>query len=96
MLSDAEYDILARIELGGQVFRPSAGSQRARDAFASVVARLFDLRDRGLIRLADTRVSRTASGEYLVLSPCDLTPQGRAALARDRRLGPRDTGRSRR
>jgi hypothetical protein len=46
-------------------------------------------RARQWIKLPDNRISRTASGEYLVLGPCELTQTGREALDRDRRLGPR-------
>ena len=82
ILSDADYELLERIKGGEQWFQPSSGSQRARDAFAGVVARLYDLRDRGLIEVSRSGATRTKHGEYLVIGPCELTAEGRTALER--------------
>jgi hypothetical protein len=55
----------------------------------ALIDRLRSLRDRGLIRLPDSRIMRGQDGRILGAGPCDLTAAGREALERDRRLGPR-------
>jgi hypothetical protein len=88
MLNGADVELLERVERGDNVFRPGRQQQPGQEAFEGLVARLLGLRDRGLVRLPESRVSRGARG-YLVLGPCELTPEGRVALEQDRRLGPR-------
>ncbi len=41
------------------------------------------------VRLAEGKVMRAKDGSCLMAGPCDLTPAGIAALAKDRSLGPR-------
>lgn len=89
-MDQTEYDILVRIERGGQVFRPDSRSPEDRAAFQVVVDHLLRLRGTGLIRLPEGRLMRAQDGSYLMAGPCDLTPAGIAALAKDRSLGPRE------
>ena len=88
-LSEAEFDLLDRIDRGKQIFRVKLRTREALKEFDEEVERLLSFRDRGWIRLEDRHISRTASGQYLAVGPCELTPAGREALDRDRRLGPR-------
>jgi len=88
-MDDEDYRLLTRIERGESVFRPAGPSAEERGAFQQLVARLLELRERGWIRLPDGRVSQAGDGTYMVAGACDLTPEGAAALKRDRRLGPR-------
>ena len=88
-MDQADFEILERLEAGASVFRPEARTDAARLGFEETVRRLMALRDRGLIRLPEGRVARSSSGAYLMVGPCDRTEAGRAALARDRALGPR-------
>src|SRR5215208_4591119 len=86
-LSDADVRLLSRIEAGEHTFRPGIGSSEGED-FDLLIQQLRSLRDRGLIRLPDTRIMRTQGGPLLGSGPCDLTESGRQALAQDRGLGP--------
>jgi hypothetical protein len=87
-LSDAEIALLARIEAGEHTFRPSSAA-RTGETIDALIDGLRSLRDRGLIRLADSRIMQNQEGRYLGAGPCDLTATGREALEQDRRLGPR-------
>jgi hypothetical protein len=51
--------------------------------------------ERGLIHVAAAHISRTEAGDYLLIGPCTLSADGRAAPANDRRLGPRPPNRGR-
>lgn len=88
MLNGADFELLERIERGDNVFRPGRQKRPGQEILGGLVARLIALRDRGLVRLPESRISRGERG-YLVLGPCELTPEGRVALEQDRRLGPR-------
>jgi hypothetical protein len=87
-LSDGDVALLTRIEAGEHTFRPGDAT-RGGQSMEELVSQLRSLRDRGLIRLADSRIMITQEGRYLGAGPCDLTAEGRMALERDRRLGPR-------
>jgi hypothetical protein len=87
-VEQADFELLERVE-AGHVFRPEDRSDVSRAAFQHTVQRLLSLRAVGLIRLLDGRLMRAADGSYLMAGPADLTPAGVAALAQDRRLGPR-------
>ena len=50
---------------------------------------LAQLRERGQVDYLEGHVTRTEAGIYLMIGPVQLTPAGKAALERDRRLGPR-------
>ena len=86
-LSDADVRLLSRIEAGEHTFRPGTGSCEGED-FDLLIQQLRSLRDRGLIRLPDSRIMRTQRGPVLDAGPCKLTPAGRQALRQDRGLGP--------
>jgi hypothetical protein len=88
-MDQTAYDLLTQIERGGHVFRPESRSAEGRAAFQAVIEHLLQLRARGLIRLPEGRLMRAADGSYLLAGPCDLTPAGVEALAKDRRLGER-------
>lgn len=92
-MDDLDYHLLAWVEQGHTVFRPAERTEASRDEFQGITQRIFDLRTRGHLRFQDSHVSRAESGHYLMIGPCSLTPEGAAALARDRRLGPRAPGR---
>jgi hypothetical protein len=89
MVDQEDFELLEMIEKGGQVFRPTDRSVEGRAAFQSLVDNLLRLRSIGLVRLPEGRVMRSEDGSYLMAGPCDLTPAGIAALAKDRSLGPR-------
>ena len=80
------------IEKGGHVFRPADHSVEGRAAFQRTVDQLLRLRGIGLVRLPEGKVMQATDGSYLMAGPCDLTPAGIAALAKDRSLGPRPPG----
>jgi hypothetical protein len=86
-LSDADVRLLSRVEAGEHTFRPGIGSSEGED-FDLLIQQLRSLRDRGLIRLPDSRIMRTQRGPLLGAGPCELTKAGRQALAQDRGLGP--------
>jgi hypothetical protein len=88
-MDDEVYRLLARIERGDSIFRPTGSTPEGRAAFQETVARLLELRQRGWIRLPEGRVGRSEDGSYMVVGPCDLTQDGVEALRQDRRLGPR-------
>jgi hypothetical protein len=90
-VDQTDYDLLTQIEQGGHTFKPEDRTAEARAAFQNVVERLLHLRGIGLIRLPEGRLMRAVNGDYLMAGPCDLAPAGIAALANDRRLGPRPT-----
>lgn len=87
-LSDAEVLLLVRIEGGEHTFRPGSAPRPGED-FEGLVQHLRSLRDRGLIRLAQSRIMQREDGRLLAAGPCDLTVAGQEALNEDRRLGPR-------
>jgi hypothetical protein len=86
-LSDRDVQLLDGLERGKHTFRPA--DVEAPQTFAGLVEQLLRLRERGLIGLPDNHISRSQRGLFLMVGPCDLTPAGREALQRDRRLGPR-------
>jgi hypothetical protein len=88
-VTDAEYQLLTRIEQGGGTFRPTEPGAEGRAAFAEIVTQLIALRGQGWIRLPDTRIMRDGQGRPMMAGPCDLTEAGRRALEQDRSLGPR-------
>jgi len=71
------------------VFQPREAAQENEDAFLAVVALLGRLREQGLVDYIEAHVSQTESGRFLKVGPVQLTPDGKAALEHDRRLGPR-------
>jgi hypothetical protein len=87
-LTDAEIQLLSRLEQGESIFQPSSPMQ-ADDSIEQLVERLISLRDRGLVALTDGRIMRNQAGRILGAGPCGLTPAGREALSQDRGLGPR-------
>ena len=86
-MDDEEFRLLARIERGEAVFRPTESTPEARQLFQTSAARLLELRQRWWIRFPEGRVSQSADGSYMMVGPCDLTIKGAEALERDRRLG---------
>lgn len=88
-MDELEYEALSYLERGRSVFQPRDPSRDAQQAFGETVGLLLRLRRAGYIDFSDSRISRTEQGAYLALGPVTLTPQGRAALVRDRRLGMR-------
>jgi ketosteroid isomerase-like protein len=76
-----DLELLEKVEKGGRVFRPDDSSDMSRAEFQYTVDHLLSLRAVGLIRLLDNGVIRAANGSYLRAGPCDLTPEGVAALA---------------
>jgi len=88
LVTQAEYELLTRIEQGASVFRPSVGPG-IDGSFSRTFDLLLSLREKGWIRLPEGRITRDQGGRVLLLGPCDLTNAGREALEQDRRLGPR-------
>jgi hypothetical protein len=88
-MTQAEYDLLLRLETCPAVLRPTDPEAAGRDAFQGIIVLLLELRARGWIRLPDGRITRGADGKAMLAGPCDLTAAGRRALEDDRRLGPR-------
>jgi hypothetical protein len=88
-VDDLEHDVLRYLESGRSVFTPSSASREAQSAFAETVGLLLRLRRAGYVAFPDSRISKTEQDSYLAVGPVDLTAEGRAALARDRRLGER-------
>jgi hypothetical protein len=82
-LSDADMRLLSRLEGGEHTFRPGPGSSEGED-FDLLIQQLRSLRERGLIRLPDSRIMRTQRGPLLEAGPCELTQAGRQALEQDR------------
>ncbi len=82
-LSDADMRLLSRLEGGEHTFRPGPGSSEGED-FDLLIQQLRSLRERGLIRLPDSRIMRTQRGPLLEAGPCELTHAGRQALEQDR------------
>lgn len=90
-MDDLDYDLLNYLESGRSVLKPSDASREAQNAFAEIVGLLLRLRRVGYVDFLDSRISKTEQGAYLAVGPVNLTAEGRAALARDRRLGERPT-----
>lgn len=88
-MDQLDFELLELIGQGGYIFRPADPSAESRAVFRQTVEDLLRLRAFGLVRFSDGRVMIAGDGSYLMVGPCDLTPAGIAALARDRRLGPR-------
>ena len=88
-MNQADFELLEMIEKGHHVFRPTDQSVESRAGFQRTVDQLLKLRGIGLVRLPEGKVMRAKDGSYLMAGPCDLTPAGIAALAKDRSLGPR-------
>lgn len=86
-LSDVDIRVLSRVAAGEHTFRPGTGSSEGED-FDLLTQQLRSLRDRGLIRLPDTRIMRNQRGPLLSVGPCELTQAGWQALAQDRGSGP--------
>jgi hypothetical protein len=86
-MDELEYEVLSGIARGQSVFRPKDRSPAAQQAFGETVGLLLRLRRGGLIDFTDSRISKTEQGSYLAVGPVTLTPQGLAALTKDRRLG---------
>jgi hypothetical protein len=91
-MTQAEYELLVRLETGPSVLRPIESVPEGRERFQSTVLLLLELRAKGWVRVPDGRVARNAEGEAILAGPCDLTEAGRRALEDDRRLGPRPSG----
>src|SRR5687768_1821781 len=85
-VKDLEYEVLAWLASDHSVFSPPDRSDAGVAAFIRTVDVLMLLRDRGWVRFPDGRLATTSGGTYVALGPVDLTPAGRAALERDRRL----------
>jgi hypothetical protein len=88
-MTQAEYDLLLRLETGPAIFDPTEPGTDGHEAFQWTVVRLLELRARGWIRLPDGGITRDADGKATLAGPCHLTEAGRRALEDDRRLGPR-------
>jgi hypothetical protein len=90
-VDDLEYDLLRlsrdraiRVQAIGCVSRcPERLRRNSRAPAPAPPARA------GYVDFPDSRISKTEEGSYLAVGPVDLTAEGRAALARDRRLGER-------
>ena len=76
--------LLQRLADGEHTFVPGPEAD-----LEHLLPHLLDLRGRELIRLPESRIMRSLTGEVLAVGPCDLTDAGRRALEEDRRLGPR-------
>ena len=90
-LSDEDFALLTRLEAGEHTFRPGT-HPRPGESFEGLVTQLLSLRERGLVRFADSKIMTRTDGKYLGVGPVDLTAAGREALERDRRMGPRSSG----
>ena len=88
-MDDVDYHLLASLEQEHSVFRPAERTEASRQEFQRIAERVFALRSRGYIHFHPNHVSRTEAGEYLLIGPCTLAAEGRAALGRDRQLGER-------
>jgi hypothetical protein len=88
-MTQAECDLLSRLEPGESVFSVDEAGPVGREAFAELVERLLELRSQSWIRLPDGRIMRDQAGRAMVAGPCDLSKAGWQALDQDRRLGPR-------
>jgi hypothetical protein len=88
-MTQAEYELLTRIEQGTTTFRPGELGPGIDGAFTRTFELLLALRQHGWIRLPDGRITRDVGGRVMLAGPCDLTEAGRQALERDRSLGPR-------
>ena len=88
-LDDVDYHLFAWIEQGHSASRPAERTDASCQVFQAVAGRIFLLRARDYIHFHQNHVSRTEAGDYLLIGPCTLPAEGRAALARDRRLGAR-------
>ena len=88
-MTQAEYELLTRIEQGTSTFRPAEPGLGVDGAFTRTFELLLALRQHGWIRLPDGRITRDVGGRVMLSGPRDLTDPGREALERDRRLGPR-------
>ena len=88
-MNQADFELLEMIEKGRHVFQPTDHSMEGRAAFQHTIDHLLRLRGIGLVRLPEGKVMRAKDGSCLMAGPCDLTPAGIAALAKDRSLGPR-------
>jgi hypothetical protein len=85
-MDDLCYQLLSWLAPGNRVARPRERSVDAEQDFEAVVRLLERLRDQRLVTYRSRHVTRSASGAYLLVGPVDLTPDGLAALERDRRL----------
>jgi hypothetical protein len=88
-VDDLDYEMLHWLAAGNSVFRPREATREAEEAFREVVMRLVRLRDREQVSYLDGHVTTTEAGIYLMVGPVQLTPDGKAMLERDQRLGPR-------
>ena len=87
-MDDLDYELLTWLERGHHVFQPAEATAAARQTFQHTAARVLDLWERGLIRVAAVHIRRTGLGEYLQIGPCVLSTEGRAALANGHRVVP--------
>ena len=85
------YHLLTWLAVGNTVLRPRDATTEAQKEFREVVETLGRLRDEGWVEYLSGHVSETKTGTYLAIGPVLLTPEGRTALQRDRRLGDRPT-----
>jgi hypothetical protein len=83
------HELLAWLAAGNGVLRPRESTAEAEEEFREVVVALRRLREDGLVTYLNGHVSETTSGIFLAVGPVLLTPEGEAALERDRRAGPR-------
>jgi hypothetical protein len=67
-LSDADVLLLTRIEAGEHTFRPGS-APRPGESFDALIGLLRSLRERGLIRLAESRIMQREDGRYLGRDP---------------------------
>ena len=88
-MTQAEYELLTRIEQGTSTFHPAEPGPGIDRAFTHTFELLLALRQHGWIRLPDGRITRDVGGRVMLAGPCDLTEAGRHALEGDRSLGPR-------
>jgi D-alanyl-D-alanine dipeptidase len=88
-LSDTDYELLDRIDRGERIFHEAGPTLDDSVLWGVQVDRLLSLRARQWIQVPDRYISRGPGGEWLAIGPCELTPEGRKQLERDRRLGPR-------
>jgi hypothetical protein len=79
-VDQAEYELLSRVEAGEDVFIPAPMPGTPWPSFEYVVARLLQLRARGLVRFI-----AAPEGDHYLAGPCHLTQHGRAVLRLEQR-----------
>ena len=88
-MDDLSYELLSKLAGGHKIFHPRDHSALAKHNFQVVVELLQRLQNQGFVAYQPRHIAQSESGAYLMVGPVDLTPEGNAALDRDRRLGAR-------